>query len=208
MPLTDEDLLRQVATGGREAFVALYDRYAPRVFGLLLKLLPSRTEAEDVLQEVMWEIWRKADRYDPAIGSAQTWILLTARSRAIDAVRRLRRTGELTKAVGNERRAQLEAGIAETHSVGGGSKSAKGGGREMDAKESVIAEGGEKLAGALSHLPDEQQTAIRLAFVHGLTRQEIAEATGVPIGTVKTRISLGVRKLNEAAAKGSEGVSS
>ncbi len=186
MPLTDEDLLVQMAAGGREAFVALYDRFAPRVFGLLLKLIPNRAEAEDVLQEVMWEIWRKADRYDPAVGAAQTWILLTARSRAIDAVRRMRRTGDLTQAAGQDRRAQLDAG----HDSGEGKRS----------------DGNEPLAGALSRLPEEQQTAIRLAFVHGLTRQEIAEAMGVPIGTVKTRISLGIRKLNEAARAGGQGV--
>lgn len=198
MPLTDEDLLSQVATGGREAFVALYDRYAARVFGLLLKLLPNRTEAEDVLQEVMWEVWRKADRYDPAIGSAQTWILLTARSRAIDAIRRLRRTGALTQAVGRERRSELDAGSTESKT----SLDAYA----VEGARNTIADGGEPLAGALAGLPDEQQTAIRLAFIHGMTRQEISEAMGVPIGTVKTRISLGIRKMSEAGAHGSKGV--
>lgn len=169
MPLSDEDLLRQVASGGREAFIALYDRYAPRVFGLLVKLIPDRSEAEDVLQEVMWEIWRKADRFDPAVGSAPTWILLTARSRAIDALRRMRRTGTLTERLGGEPPDQGTIGPATADT--------------------------EPLGRGLAALPSDQETAIRLAFVHGLTRQQIADATGVPVGTVKTRISLGVRRL-------------
>lgn len=180
MPLTDEELLGQIATGGKEAYIALYDRFAPRVFGLLVRLLPNRTEAEDVLQEVMWEIWRKADRYDPALGSAQTWILLTARSRAIDAGRRLRRIGDLTHTAARER-PPADAAPANP---------------SLDA---------DCLDGAIAELPGDQQTAIRLAYVHGLTRQEIAAATGVPIGTVKTRISLGIRKLSEMAKASGKG---
>lgn len=177
MALSDEDLLRQVAGGGREAFVALYDRYAPRVFGLLVKLLPARADAEDVLQEVMWELWRKASRYDPALGSAQTWILLLARSRAIDAVRRLKRTETLAREASQER---AEATPAPT----------------LDGVEAG------RVDRALAELPGEQSAAIRLAYVHGLTRQEIAVVTGVPIGTVKTRIGLGIRKLAEDARGG------
>jgi RNA polymerase sigma-70 factor (ECF subfamily) len=183
MALSDEDLLRQVAAGGKEAYVALYDRYAPRVFGLLLKLLPTRTEAEDVLQEVMWELWRKADRYDPAIAPAQTWILLTARSRAIDAGRRLRRAADLALAAAELARS-MQDGVPPAPD-------------RLDAG---------RLDDALALLPVEQSTAIRLAYVHGLTRHEIAEATGVPIGTVKTRIGLGIRKLADAAGRSTTGV--
>lgn len=185
MALTDEDLLRQVAGGGREAYIALYDRYAPRVFGLLIRLLPDRTEAEDVLQEVMWEIWRKADRYDPSIGSAQTWILLTARSRAIDAVRRMRRASQRTQAAGWD-----ESSATPPDRTTGVPTSAGDG----------------RLGDAMAGLPEEQEAAIRLAFVHGLTRKEIAEVTGVPIGTVKTRISLAVRKLGEIVRADGKGV--
>lgn len=181
MPLSDEDLLKQIAGGGKEAFAALYQRYAPRVFGLVLTLMKDRTEAEDVLQEVMWEVWRKADRYEPQTGSVPTWILMIARSRAVDSLRRSGRFRRLMAEVGPEQNAGERAG-AEMAAEGGGNDS---------------------LLQALKELPPEQQTAIHLAYARGLSRQQIAETTGVPVGTVKTRISLGVKRLSESLAASS-----
>jgi len=183
MPLSDEDLLKQIAGGGREAYAALYERYSPRVYGLLLTLLRDRTEADDVLQEVMWELWRKAERYDAATGSVPTWILMIARSRAVDALRRRGRFRKALNVAGQQISPELHAEPA-----------------------SLAALDSHQLDHALTVLPPEQQTAIRLAFTHGLTRQQIADATGVPIGTVKTRISLGVRRLADTLASTSKGV--
>ena len=183
MPLSDEDLLKQIASGGKEAFAALYQRYAPRVFGLVLTLMKDRTEAEDVLQEVMWEVWRKADRYEPQTGSVPTWILMIARSRAVDSLRRSGRFRRLMAEVGPEQTAGERAGT-EMASEGGGEDS---------------------LLQALKELPPEQRTAIHLAYARGLSRQQIAETTGVPVGTVKTRISLGVKRLSESLAALSAG---
>lgn len=167
--MTDEDLLKLAATGDRQAFLTIYDRYSPRVLGLLVKLLRDRTEAEDVLQDVMWEIWRKADRYNPALGTASAWILMTARSRAIDAARRSKRW--------DRSRSIAHDGAART--------------------DHPPASPSGDLARLLECLPDEQRTAIHLAFVQGLTRAQIADVTGAPIGTVKTRIALAVRRLGE-----------
>ncbi len=174
MPLSDEDLLKQIATGGKEAFGALYQRYSPRVYGLVLTLMKDRTEAEDVLQEVMWEVWRKAERYDPSTGSVPTWILMIARSRAVDSLRRGGRQRRLLNHVAPER-------AADSH--------------DPATPDSLAA--ADSLSHALKDLPAEQATAIHLAYAHGLSRQQIADTTGVPIGTVKTRISLGIKRLNE-----------
>lgn len=170
--MTDEDLLKLAAQGDRQAFLTVYDRYSPRVLGLLIKLLRDRTEAEDVLQDVMWELWRKADRYNPALGSAAAWILMTARSRAIDAARRSKRW-DRSRALGEDVGAKTddEPGLPKSH----------------------------ELARMLDTLPDEQRTAVHLAFVQGLTRAQIADITGAPIGTVKTRIALAIRRLSEQA---------
>jgi RNA polymerase sigma-70 factor (ECF subfamily) len=170
--LTDEDLLKLSAAGDRQAFLTIYDRYSPRVLGLLVKLLRDRTEAEDVLQDVMWELWRKADRYNPALGTAAAWILMTARSRAIDAARRAKRW-ERSRSLARDAASRTDSPPAPPRQ--------------------------DELSRLLDTLPEEQRTAVHLAFVRGFTRAEIAQITGAPIGTVKTRIALAVRRMSEAA---------
>lgn len=178
--MTDEDLLKLAATGDRQAFLTIYDRYSPRVLGLLVKLLRDRTEAQDVLQDVMWEIWRKADRYNPALGAAASWILMTARSRAIDAARRSKRW-DRTRALADDAGARVDSPPG-------------------------LAPRSDELARMLDALPDEQRTAVHLAFVQGLTRAQIADITGAPIGTVKTRIALAIRRMSEQARTSMGGV--
>ena len=89
------ELLARVAKGDREAFGRFYDAYAPLAFGVIRRILPQPGDAEDVLQEVFWEIWRLAPRYDPARGAPAAWVLTRARSRAIDRLRSLRRRDEV-----------------------------------------------------------------------------------------------------------------
>ena len=166
---SDEDLLTRSAGGDRAAFMQLHDRYAPRILGLLVKIMHSRTDAEDALQNVALDIWRRADSYNPALGSAQTWILMVARARGIDL---LRKTGRAEK--------------------GGGDLA------EMRAAADVpVRDGAERarVDRALEKLPPEQRTPIDMAFYRGLTREQIAGALGIPIGTVKTRIRMGVQRL-------------
>ncbi len=168
--MTDERLLALVGQGDRAAFTVLYDRFAPRMFGLLVKLLRSRSEAEDALQVVSLDLWRRADRYDPALGSAATWILMVTRARAIDALR------------GTARR--VPVWTEQQDAVAASEPSAK---RDL--------EHGPALAMALQALPSEQRTALELAFYRGLTREEIAASLSIPVGTVKTRIRSAVRRL-------------
>lgn len=178
MPPTDEHLLAQCARGDREAFLALYDRYAPRAFGLILRLVRDRADAEDVLQEVMWEIWTRADRYNPALGSVATWALMIARSRAIDMVRK--------------RSAGINPASSAPESLVG--HPATPGASRSSASDP-------RLNAHFGSLPAEQQVVIRMAFIHGLSRNQIATALDLPVGTVKTRIRLGIRRLADLSTR-------
>lgn len=178
MQSSDEQLLARMAARDQDAFAELYCRYSSRVFGLALKVLGDRTEAEDVVQEVLWEVWGRAGQYSAALGSVQTWVLMMTRSRAIDALRRGKSQERLAKQAAEDARTiQSEAG-----------------GRAGEDGTS------RKLRGALEELPEEQRTVISMAFLRGCTREEIAEALQIPVGTVKTRIRLGVRRLAELSA--------
>src|SRR5579885_2433377 len=88
MTATDQELLGRIAARDREAFAAFYDRYAPRAFGLILRVLRNRTDAEDVLQEAFLQVWNQAGRFDPARAAPDVWVLLIARSRAVDRLRK------------------------------------------------------------------------------------------------------------------------
>jgi RNA polymerase sigma-70 factor (ECF subfamily) len=171
---TDLDLLGRVAARDRAAFAALYDRYAPRAFGLILKLVRNRTDAEDVLQEAFLQVWNQAGRFDPGRASADVWVLLIARSRAVDRLRR--RTVVTTDEV-------PDAGRTEEPAAG-----------------LVRREEGDRVRAALGHLPAEQRDPICLAFFHGLTHEQIAARLSLPLGTVKTRIRLGMARLRDRFA--------
>jgi len=164
MPTIGADLVRQMAAGDREAFTVFYDRYAPVVFPLILRIVRERADASDVLQEVFWEAWRDAPAYDAARGSAEAWMVTRARTRAIDRIRATRRRSETFVA-------PLDDGIA-------------------------AADRGTVMT-ALDRLPEAQREVIELAYYAGLTQTEIAERLKQPLGTVKTRIRLGLERLRE-----------
>ncbi len=180
-PLSDEQLLTRSAEGDRAAFMELHDRYAPRILGLLVKIMRNRTDAEDALQNVALDLWRRADSYNPALGSAQCWILMVARARAIDLIRKSARTTR-----GESVLADSDAPAPITH--------------EPDAAQHT------RVHRALAALPPEQRTPIDMAFYRGLTREQIAGALNIPIGTVKTRIRMGVQRLGVLLAETEGGV--
>src|SRR5712691_11672191 len=95
MATAGADLIRQMAAGDRQAFALFYDRHAPVVFPLILRIVGQRADASDVLQEVFWEAWRDADAYDPARGSPEAWMVMRARTRASDRIRSTRRRSEM-----------------------------------------------------------------------------------------------------------------
>ena len=169
-------LIRRMAGGDREAFAAFYDRYSSLAFSLIRRILPQPAEAEEVLQEVFWQAWTEADRYDRRRGSPEAWLLMRSRSRAIDRLRVIRRRGE-TFVTPMEEETLSQTADRKTPSP------------------SALAEDRKLLSSALAGLPDPQRRVIELAFFEGLTQAEIAERLKEPLGTVKTRTRAGLEKL-------------
>jgi RNA polymerase sigma-70 factor (ECF subfamily) len=167
---TDQDLLHAIAQGEPSAFAALYDRYASRVLGFLVRLLKRRSDAEDVLQETFLQVWSKAKDFQAARSAPLSWLFLLARSRALDLLRRRWRQEELPTPTPKG----ASADPAELFEV----NETKG-----------------QLRAALEQLPEEQRTSIQLAFYGGLTHEELAASQCTPLGTVKTRIRLGMQRL-------------
>ena len=158
--------------GDRDAFAKLFTHYAPRVKAYLMKLGLQNAQAEELTQEVMVTVWRKAATFDRRQASVGTWIFRIARNRRIDAFRR-------------ELRADYDQDDPALQPAPEAAPS--------DAVEAADRE--EAVAAAMGQLPPEQMELIRRAFYEGLTHREIAEATGLPLGTVKSRLRLAFDKL-------------
>jgi RNA polymerase sigma-70 factor, ECF subfamily len=175
------DLLARVAKGDREAFGRFYDAYAPLAFGVIRRILTQPGDAEDVLQEVFWEIWRLAPRYDPARGAPAAWVLTRARSRAIDRLRSLRRKDEVGVEAIDTASAAARTGQADDPSA------------RLPDRELV--------RGAMGTLVPAQREVVELAFFGGMTHTEIAARLSQPLGTVKTRMRSALRHMRETLAR-------
>ncbi len=178
MDPTDEQLLARIADHDSDAFSAFYDRYAPRAYGLLRRMLADREDADDVLQEVFWQVWRNARQFDPRRGTVKAWLTLMTRSRALDRHRRRGREAGV---------GELPVQLHDPAAVDDGNEHAE----QMH-----------RARRALEGLQQEQRDAIQWAFFGGLSHSEIAARAGLPLGTVKTRIRTGMMKLREALAEG------
>ncbi len=163
---------RVAARRDRDAFIRLFDHFAPRIKGYLLRLGAEAEAAEELTQEVMITLWRKADLFDPGKSSVATWLFRIARNRRIDALRRDR--SDRLDAEDPTLRPSPAADPEE----------------EIDA---VTRE--ERVRAALAALPEEQVRLIRLSFFQGLSHSQIATETGLPLGTVKSRIRLAFARL-------------
>jgi len=177
MPTPGADLIRAMAAGDGDAFARFYDRYAPLVFPLVLRIVRDPADAADVLQDTFWEVWRGASTYDPARGTPEAWIVMRARARAIDRVRAVRRRGETFVA-------PIDEGTAAAPAGPGSDAAARAEQRQL-------------VASALTVLPQPQREVIELAYYAGLTQSEIAERLEQPLGTVKTRIRMALARLRE-----------
>lgn len=176
--ISDAEMIRATARGDEQVFAALYDRYGAILFGLLLRILSDRAEAEDTLQDVFLQVWQKAGTFDEERGTAFTWLVTLARSRAIDRLRsRSARQRAAVGAAHNDREQHVEAANGIDYVV--------------------WAEQSETVHRALGEIPEEQRRTLLLAYFEGLTQSEIAARTGEPLGTVKTRARAGLRKLRE-----------
>jgi RNA polymerase sigma-70 factor (ECF subfamily) len=175
----DAELLRAVARGDEAAFARVYDRYSAILLGLLLRILRSRAEAEDVLQEVFLQVWQQARSFDPARGRPFTWLVTLSRSRAIDRLRAVD---------SRDRAAQRSAEDAPPDAAPQGRAD----------EDAIRAERAEAVRDALGELPEEQRQVLVLAYLEGMSQSEIAAAKNQPLGTVKTRTRAGLKKLSEA----------
>ena len=173
--ISDVQLLHAIARGDDSALTSLYDRYRIILFGLLARILNSREEAEDVLQEVFLQIWRRAAAFDESRGRPFTWVSTLARSRAIDRLRLLAARQRLVASASQE-------AVEETSDA---------------VKDTLHAEQREIVGRALAELPEEQRQALLLAYFDGLTQSEIAARLNAPLGTIKTRMRSGMIKLRE-----------
>jgi RNA polymerase sigma factor (sigma-70 family) len=175
----DADLLRRIREGDRDALAGLYDRFRRPGFALARRILADDTMAEDVLQEVFLSVWRDPAAFDRTRGTVASWILAVVHHKAVDAVRR-EESQRRRRALAEDALA-LDAPMA-TRTV------------EDDAWSRVVAE---QVRTALGALSDTQREALTLAYYGGYTQREVAALTGAPLGTVKTRMLAGMRRLRE-----------
>lgn len=175
---TDRVVMAAVENRDADALACLYDRHSARLLGLAHRVLGGTGEAEEVIQEVFLHAWRAASSFDPSRGSVIAWLIVATRSRSIDRLRS-RKPAATSTPDGPD----PMAGIAAVDDV-----EATSAAREWEAQ----------CRSAIGALPPEQRQALELAYFDGLTHTEIADRTSAPLGTVKTRIRLGVMKLRES----------
>lgn len=168
----DELLLTRVRVGDQQAMTELFDQYSGMVYSVALRVLKDPGQAEDVMQEIFFQVWRNPDAFVSGRGSLGAWLAVMARNRAIDALRRRRPTDSVDDVV-----------LASSLDLG------------SDVERNRMME---KVRGVLKDLPMEQQKSVEMAFFEGLTHSEIAAKTGDPLGTVKTRIRSALITLRKA----------
>ncbi|HVV87317.1 MAG TPA: sigma-70 family RNA polymerase sigma factor [Kofleriaceae bacterium] len=173
-PGSDEDdveLVRAIAAGDRNGLAALYDRYAPILLGMAMRIIRDRREAEDLLHDVFLEVWRSARDYDLTRGRVRTWLVVRMRSRALDVLKSAR----VSRRGGDPE--TLERMVAEPEA-----------GESPDRQ---------RVRSVLAELTGEQRQVLELAYFDGLSCSEIATQLAIPIGTVKSRLAAGLSRLRQ-----------
>ena len=172
--LSDEALVLLAARSQQAALAELYDRYGRPAYGLALRILRDEALAEDAVQEAFLGVWRGAARFLPERGKASTWILTLVHRRAVDLVRR-------------EERRRADTLEQAPEPIGGG---------DVD-EEAWLRLQRERVQAALRQLPDQQREALELAYYGGFTQSELADRLGQPLGTIKSRMFMGLARLRE-----------
>ena len=181
----DVALVQRMVQGDEQALGTLYDRWQGVVRALAQRIVGDATEAEDVVEDVFWQAWRQAERFDHSRGSVATWLLTLARSRALDRLRAIRRTrADLSL---DDEGASLAPGVLASSAASPAEAA------DQDERSRLV-------AAALAALQPAQRQCLELAYFGGLSQTEIAERTNTPLGTVKTRMRLALRKLRDALA--------
>lgn len=173
--------MRLMAEGSPAAMELLYERYSRPVFSFALRMLGDRDHAEDLLQEVLLRAWRRANRFSDSRGTLISWLLSITHNMAIDEIRKLQRRPQKAES--------QEPGLLM--------------GTLRDTDEPVInqvlaSENGQLIRSALDEIPDNQRVVLELGYFNGLTQREISERLNVPLGTIKTRMRLALKKLQES----------
>jgi len=168
----DAMLVSAIGSGDEQAMAQLYERYSSIVYSVALRVLGDTAAAEDILQEVFMQLWRSPEVFDATRGSLPGWLAVITRNRAIDSLRKRRPEADITDVI-----VSIEPDLA-------------------GAAQSTRAL--EKIRGTLGGMPASQRSALEMAFFEGLTHTEIAEKTGEPLGTIKTRIRSGLLTLRKA----------
>jgi RNA polymerase sigma-70 factor, ECF subfamily len=179
--LPDDELLRQIARGDRAALEVFYDRYERPVYGLLVGILKNTDDAEDIMQDVFAQVWKKADTFAPEYGNGRNWVLRIAHNKAINFIR---------SRAGRNAKNKVELSTVEneiSHEA-------------LPSDQVGLEDERIHLNRALNILPEDQRSLIILAFLQGLSHSEIAEKTSIPLGTVKTRIRSGIISLRKQLA--------
>ncbi len=171
---SDLALVTALRSGDQGAMAALYDRFSSIVYAVALRVLHDTGAAEDVLQDIFMQLWRNPGAFDASRGNMASWLAVIARNRAIDALRRRRPQDDIENVI-----VSVEPDLAS----------------EADRSRAM-----EKIRGALQGMPPPQRSALEMAYFEGLTHSEIAEKTGEPLGTVKTRIRTGLISLRKVLA--------
>lgn len=177
-PLDETQLLIRIAQQEQAALSQLYDRYARVLYAFAFKILGSAEEAEEVVLDVFARVWKTAESYDAKKGRVDTWLFTIARSRALDRLRAKKRQVQVTEASQHQAKTEPASTLQPLEDV-------------------LIQERRQQMMTALAQLPPEQRQVIELAYYQGLTRAEIAAQTGHSVGTIKTRIRLGLNKLRQ-----------
>ncbi len=173
--ISDEQLLQAIAQKDQQAMMVFYDRYFGKVKGLCHRMIQNREIADETVQDIFWTVWQNADKYDAHRASCSTWLLVIARSRCMDQLRKIKN-------------------IPVADSIDDLSDELADGGKEV--VEDVIQKMGQHaLQSAMTLLPDAQRTVVTDVYLIGFSAPQVARARGLPLGTVKTRLRLGLEKL-------------
>lgn len=172
--MTDAAIVAGIRSGDESSLALLYDRYSRVVYSVALRVVGDTGQAEDILQEIFLQLWRNPDSFDASRGNLGPWLSVIARNRAIDAIRKRKPQDDIADVV-----------LASSTNI------------EEEADRNRA---GEKVRAALAQMPPAQKQALELAYFEGMSHTEIAEKTGEPLGTIKTRIRSGLIALRSVLA--------
>ena len=174
--LSDGDLWVGLRKRDMASLEALYARYGSYVYALALRMLGRSEEAEEVVQDVFWQLWKTETAYEPARASFRTWLFAITRSRCLDRLRR--------------HRSRSDSEMPRASGLGSAPSDPE--------QEAILAERQKHVVAAFQALPEPQRRVLEMGFFNGLTHREIAERLGEPLGTVKSRIKMGMDKLKDS----------